>query len=164
MTTGTVKTQGSELYLVDASVTSSDPELVKLDCPTGVQGLGGAKDQIETTCLDTIGDKEYTGGLGNPGQVTVPFNFIPRAFSHRSLLALKKSGAVLAWILCLSESTEAPTVDSDGNIVAPTTRSSFEFSGYVADVNFDIATNEIVRGTLTIQRSGDVELNAYVPA
>jgi len=164
MTTGTVKTQGSELYLVDASVTSSDPELVKLDCPTGVQGLGGAKDQIETTCLDTIGDKEYTGGLGNPGQVTVPFNFIPRAFSHRSLLALKKSGAVLAWILCLSESTEAPTVDSDGNIVAPTTRSSFEFSGYVADVNFDIATNEIVRGTLLIQRSGDVELNAYVPA
>lgn len=164
MTTGTVKTQGSELYLVDASVTSSDPELVKLDCPTGVQGLGGAKDQIETTCLDTVGDKEYTGGLGNPGQVTVPFNFIPRAFSHRSLLALKKSGAVLAWILCLSESTEAPTVDSDGNIVAPTTRSSFEFSGYVADVNFDIATNEIVRGTLLIQRSGDVELNAYVPA
>ncbi len=164
MTTGTVKTQGSELYLVDASVTSSDPELVKLDCPTGVQGLGGAKDQIETTCLDTVGDKEYTGGLGNPGQVTVPFNFIPRAFSHRSLLALKKSGAVLKWILCLSESTEAPTVDSDGNIVAPTTRSSFEFSGYVADVNFDIATNEIVRGTLLIQRSGDVELNAYVPA
>ena len=164
MTTGTVKTHGSELYLVDASVTSSDPELVKLDCPTGVQGLGGAKDQIETTCLDTVGDKEYTGGLGNPGQVTVPFNFIPRAFSHRSLLALKKSGAVLKWILCLSESTEAPTVDSDGNIVAPTTRSSFEFSGYVADVNFDIATNEIVRGTLLIQRSGDVELNAYVPA
>ncbi len=164
MTTGTVKTQGSALYLVDASVSSSDPELVKLDCPTGVQGLGGAKDQIETTCLETIGDKEFAAGLGNPGQVTVPFNFIPRAFSHRSLLAYKESGEVLEWILCLSESTEAPTLDSDGAIVPPTTRSSFEFSGYVADVNFDLATNEIVRGTLLIQRSGNVQLNAYVPA
>lgn len=164
MTTGTVKTQGSKLYLVDRSVSSSDPELVQMECPTGVQGLGGAKDQIETTCLDTIGDKEYVGGLGNPGQVTVPFNFIPRAFSHRSLLALKTAGEVLDWILCLSESTEEPTLDSDFAIVPPTTRSSFQFRGYVADVNFDLATNEIVRGTMLIQRSGDVTLNAYVPA
>ena len=164
MTIGTVKTQGTELYFVDASVTSSQPDLIKLACPTGVQGLGGAKDQIEITCLDTVGDKEYAGGLGNPGSVSVPFNFIPREFSHQNLLELKRAGETLKWIACLSESTEAPTLDTDGAIVAPTTRSSFRFDAYVADVNFDVATNEIVRGTLTLQRSGDVQLFAYTPA
>lgn len=54
MTVGTVRTQGTELFFVDNSVTTSDPDLIKLACPTGIQGLGGAKDQIETTCLDTV--------------------------------------------------------------------------------------------------------------
>jgi hypothetical protein len=164
MTVGTVKTQGTELYFVDNSVTTSDPDLIKLACPTGVQGLGGAKDQIETTCLDTVGDKEFAGGLGNPGAVTVPFNLIPREYSHQNLFVLKTAGEVLSWIACLSEGTLAPSVDSDGVITAPAGRSSFEFQGYISDVNIDIANNEIVRGTLTIQRSGDVVFNAYTPA
>lgn len=164
MTVGTVRTQGTELFFVDNSVTTSDPDLIKLACPTGVQGLGGAKDQIETTCLDTVGDKEFAGGLGNPGVVTVPFNLIPREYSHQNLLALKKAGEILSWIACLSEGATAPTIDTDGVIAAPAGRSSFLFQGYIADVNIDIANNEIVRGTLTIQRSGDVVFNAYTPA
>ncbi len=164
MTTGTVRTQGTEVFFVDNTVSASQPDLIKLACPTGVQGLGGAKDQIETTCLDTIGDKEYAGGLGNPGVVTIPFNLIPRNFSHQVLFEFKRTGEVLEWIACLSESTEQPTVDSDGVITAPGTRSSFQFQGYIADVNIDIANNEIVRGTLTVQRSGNVVFNAYVPA
>jgi hypothetical protein len=164
MTTGLVKTQGTELFFVDASVSTSAPDLVKMACPTGVQGLGGAKDQIETTCLDATVDKEFAGGLGNPGTVSVPFNLIPRDFSHQTLFALKESGADLNWIACLSDGTEDPTLDSDGIIVAPTLRSSFRFVGYIADVNIDIATNEIVRGTLTIQRSGAVQFFGYTPA
>lgn len=164
MTVGTVKTQGTELYFVDNSVTTSEPDLIKLSCPTGVQGLGGAADQIETTCLDTIGDKEFAAGLGNPGQVSVPFNLIPREHSHQILFELKRTGVDLEWIACLSEGTAAPTVDTDGLISAPAGRSSFQFTGYIADVNIDVATNEIVRGTLTIQRSGNVVFNAYTPA
>jgi hypothetical protein len=164
MTVGTVKTQGSHLYFADESVSASDPELIKIACPTGVQGLGGAKDQIESTCLDTIGDKEYVAGLGNPGQVTVPFNLIPREHSHQILFTLKTNGETLHWILCLSDGANTPTIDTDGGITAPADRSSFEFDGYVADVNIDVATNEIVRGTLVIQRSGDVVFNAYTPA
>lgn len=164
MNVGTVRTQGTELFFVDNSVTTSDPDLIKLACPTGIQGLGGAKDQIETTCLDTVGDKEFAGGLGNPGVVTVPFNLIPREYSHQNLLALKKAGEILNWIACLSEGATQPTIDTDGNIAAPSGRSSFLFQGYIADVNIDIANNEIVRGTLTIQRSGDVTFNAYTPA
>src|SRR5690606_8924465 len=75
MTAGVVKTQGTHLYF--ANPTSTDPQLVKLACPTGMSGLGGAKDQTEITCLDNTDDKEYVPGLGNPGQVSVPFNLIP---------------------------------------------------------------------------------------
>lgn len=156
MTVGTVKTQGTELYFVDTA-SSSTPDLVKLSCPTGITGLGGAKDQVETTCLDTIGDKEFAAGLGNPGQVSVPFNLIPSDAGHQVLLDLKENGATLDWIICLSDGAAAPTLASDGvTIVPPTARSSFAFSAYIADVNIDIATNEIVRGTLTLQRSGNV--------
>lgn len=158
MTEGTVKTQGTELFTVDA-LSSSVASVLKFACPTGITGLGGAADQIEQTCLSTIGDKEYVGGLGNPGQVSVPFNFIPRNGSHQILFDLKESGDVLPWLIGLSDGTEPPTVDSNEDLVPPESpkRTSAKFNAYVADVNIDIATNEIVRGTLTLQRSGQVE-------
>lgn len=163
MTVGTVKTQGTELYFVDSS-TTSDTDMVKLACPTGISGLGGARDQVEITCLSTTGDKEYSAGLGSPGQVSVPFNLIPRDHSHQILFDLKESGETLKWLACLSEGTTAPTVDDDGLFIPPSGRSSIAFDAYIADVNIDIATNEIVRGTLTLQRSGSVVPHFYVPA
>lgn len=162
MTTGTVKTQGTELFFVD-TLSSSVADIVKLACPTGITGLGGAKDQIESTCLDTTGDKEFVAGLGNPGQVSVPFNLIPRDGSHQILFTLKEAGTVLNWLACLSESETDPTLDTDDTMIEPEDRSSFAFQAYVADVNIDIANNEIVRGTLTLQRSGSVVFNAYTP-
>lgn len=163
MTTGTVLTQGTELFVIE-TVSISDPNIMKMACPTGVTGLGGAKDQIEDTCLDTTGDKTYKGGLGNPGQVSVPFNLIPRDGSHQILLTLKELGTVLKWIVCLSESGTDPTMDTDLEFVAPTNRTSFRFDAFISDVNIDIATNEIVRGTLTLQRSGSVTAFFYTPA
>ncbi|MFY2945809.1 phage tail tube protein [Achromobacter xylosoxidans] len=155
MTAGIVKTQGTELYF---KTIGSTPTLVKMACPTGITGLGGAADQVETTCLDTQDDKEYTGGLGNPGQVSVPFNFIPTNASHQDLFDLKAGRDVLDWIILLSDGTAAPVLDSNDDIEAPAGRTSIKFQGYIADLNLDIANNEIVRGTLTIQRSGAVIL------
>lgn len=163
MTVGTVKTQGTELFVID-TITGSSPAVVKMTCPTGIQGLGGARDQIEKTCLDTTGDKEFEAGLGNPGQVTVPFNLIPRDGSHQSLFAWKSDGRNLQWVVCLSESSTDPTLDSDDDWVLPTDRSTIAFTAYVADVNIDVATNEIVRGTLLLQRSGDVSFVGFEPS
>ena len=155
MSEGVVKTQGTELFTVDA-LSSSVASVLKFECPTGITGLGGAADQLETTCLDTVGDKEFTGGLGNPGQVSVPFNFIPRSGSHQILFDLKESAEVMPWVIGLSDGTGTPTLDSNDDLVpqASPARTSIYFKGYVADLSIDIATNEIVRGTLTIQRSG----------
>ena len=152
----TVKTQGTKLYFVD-TLTSSVGAIVELACPTGITGLGGAADQIETTCLSATVDRTYTRGLGNPGQVSVPFNLIPTNVSHQLLFDLKEAGTTVSWLACLSDGTTAPsTLDSNDRIVAPAGRTSFAFDAYIADVNIDIATNEIVRGTLTLQRSGQV--------
>lgn len=162
MTTGVVRTQGTELFFVNPL--GSPTAIVKLACPTGITGLGGAGDQIEDTCLDTKGDKTFQRGLGTPGQVSVPFNLISVDASHQDLFALKDSGEVLSWLAALSEGSADPTViDSDGKIVPPTGRTSFGFEAYIADVNIDIATNEIVRGTLTLQRSGSVTPTWFTP-
>ena len=164
MTIGTVKTQGTELFLVDTLTTPGSPAVVKLACPTGITGLGGAADQIEDTCLDTVDEKTFKAGLGNPGQVSVPFNLIPRNGSHQFLFAWKQAGEVMKWLVCLSESTTQPTVDTDGEFSKPNDRTTIEFSAFVSDVNIDIATNEIVKGTLLLQRSGPVTFLGYSPA
>lgn len=150
MTVGTVATKGTRLHFaVSASA------ILKVACATGIQGLGGPRDQVETTCLDSE-EHEYTGGLPNPGQVTVPINFIPRSSSHQELTELKESGETISWMIVLSDQAGSPsTLDSDNRLVSPGATTA-EFLGYVADFNVDIATNEIVRATLLIQRSGAV--------
>lgn len=154
MTQGTVRTQGSELFYV-STIPASDPLVIKLSCPTGLTGIGGgAKDQLEDTCLDTVGDKTFKAGLGSPSPISVPFNFIPSSVSHQTLFDLKASGVVIPWMAGLSDGSAIPTLNSDGAMDPPALRTSVEFRGYVSEVNIDIATNEIVRGTLTIQRSG----------
>jgi len=156
MTTGTLKTQGTELFTVD-SLSSSAAAVLKFACPTGITGIGsGAKDQLEDTCLDNLVDKTYKAGLGNPGQISVPFNFIPSNGSHQILWDLKEAGDVLEWMVCLSDGVAVPTLDSNDDLVPPAApqRTSIAFDAYVSDLNIDVATNTIVIGTLTLQRSG----------
>lgn len=159
MTTGTLKTQGTELFFID-ELTTTDPTVVKLACPTGISGLGGPADQLDDTCLDST-ERTFKRGLGNPGQVSVPFNFIPSHASHQTLLALKADGRNLDFLIGFSDGNAVPEVDTDGAFVAPASplRTSAIFNAYVSDVNIDVATNEIVKGTLTLQRSGEVTWN-----
>jgi hypothetical protein len=148
-----VKTQGTELFLIDTY--SSEPAVVKMSCPTGISGLGGPADQIDDTCLDAD-ERTFVRGLANPGQVSVPFVFKPQAASHQLLFDLKEAGENLSWLICLSDGVSAPTLDSNDAFVVPADRTCFEFEAYISDINIDIATNEVVRGTLTLQRSGAV--------
>lgn len=144
-----IKTQGSNLFFIDSSA------VVTMQCPTGMTGLGGTRDQIETTCLNATDDKSYVSGLGNPGQVSVPFVFDPQASSHQTLLDLHDTGEVTSWAIGLSDGTAVPTLVS-GAFSFATSRTYAEFDAFVADIAIDIATNEVVRGTLTLQRSGSV--------
>lgn len=150
-----VKTQGTALYFA-----AGDPLAVnKMTCPTGINGLGGARDQIDDTCLDDTEDRSFVGGLGNPGTVSVPFVLKPTEADHHELFELKESGEKITWVIGLSDGTGAPTLGVDDEIEPPTARTTATFTAYVADVNIDIETNEVVRGTMELQRSGRVNWN-----
>lgn len=144
-----IKTQGTNLYFINSASVKT------LTCPTGITGLGGARDQIETTCLENTDDKTYLSGLGNPGQVSVPFVFDPSAADQKLLYTLHDTGEIVKWMIGFSDGTATPTIVS-GELTMASTRSAAAFDAFVADVNIDVATNEIVRGTLTLQRSGNV--------
>ncbi|WP_399696604.1 phage tail tube protein [Xenophilus sp.] len=153
-----IKSQGTELFW--ASGASAATRVV---CATSISGLGGAKDQVETSCLDNTEDKTFIGGLGNPGQVTVGFNVHKGEISHEDILALKAAGTVVSWGIYSSDAVTPPTVT--GSVMQPVVgRVSAIFQGYVADINIDIQGNDIWKGTITIQRSGPVTFDLLIPA
>ena len=160
MTAGVIKAQGTELFLLD-TVTGGNANILKMACPTGITGLGaGAKSQIDVTCLDATEDQEFIPGLGAPGQVSVPFNFIPTADSHQGVLTeLKESGQVLDWVIGFSDGTAPPTIGTDGELEWPTARTAARFQAYISEVTIDAATNDRVTGNMTLQRSGRVQWN-----
>jgi hypothetical protein len=143
-----VQSQGTELFL-----SSDGTAVVKMSCPTAITGLGGAADAIDTTCLDSV-EAESARGFKRPGQINVPFILLPQDASHQTILDdLDASGEVVDWTIALSDGTADPTITA-GEWTQPTTRTTVAFKGYVADVNIDINTGEVVRGTLIIQRTG----------
>jgi hypothetical protein len=158
MTVGTIRSQGTELFVAD-TVRHSTATIVKMLCPTGVQGLGGPRSQINDTCLDAKDEETFTAGLATPGQVTVPFNFIPSGQGHQFLFDWKEAGTKMRWMIGFSDGVAIPTLNGNGQFVPPASpqRTTAEFTAFVADVNLDIATNDIVKGTLLLQRSGAVQ-------
>jgi len=159
MTEGVLKTQGTELFLLNTLV-EPNPAILKMVCPTGITGMGaGTKSQIDVTSLDATEDQEFIPGLGAPGQISVPFNFIPTAAAHQGILTtLKESGRVFDWLVGFSDGTAAPTVNNK-KLAWPAARTSAKFQAYIAEVTIDAATNDRVTGTMTLQRSGKVTWN-----
>lgn len=149
-----VKSQGTHLYLIDKITTPATPALVKLECPTSISGVGGGtKNQINVTCLDEKEEERFVAGLKTPSALSIPYNFDPSAVSHQLLDALQADGSNIQFCLCLSDGDTAPTLTGDA-ITQPDGRTSVLFVAYVAENSLDIATNDIVKGTLSLQRSG----------
>ena len=146
-----LSTKGTELYFLFTD--SSGTSVVKLGCPKGIQGLGGSKSQIDTTCLDSE-EMEFSPGMGSPGAVTVNIDFDPTKISHRDLVEMDENDTITTWIIGLSDGTALPTVDSAGTVTYPATRTYIEFEGYIADLPLDFAVNQNVQSAASIQRSG----------
>lgn len=159
MTIGVIKSQGTKLYFVADNSSTSD--VFAVACPQSIEGLGGAANQIDKTCLDSL-EMEYERGMQNPSTVNVPINFIPRSASHQALLALRQSGETVPWMITAPGSPAPTAVGLDGYFVSPGP-SNLSFVGYVADFTINIATNDIWRGTLTIQRSGELRSDLPTP-
>lgn len=145
-----VKTQGTELFVLDETVSPS--VVVEIGCPTNYNPGGSTRDQIDTTCLGDT-ERTYESGLGTPAQETIELVFDPDDDSHRLLEAMQASGEKAQFYAGLSDGTNAPTA-SGGSLVAATSRTGFVFEASVAGVSYAIPTNDVVRATVTLQRSG----------
>ena len=151
-----LKTQGTELFIKNN--TGTEPVLLKFLCPTGITGLNsGGTDEIDISCLDDH-VRRFALGMSDGGECSVPFIFDPEANSHRAafdLMVLKDSTE--ACFACSDSETE-PTLNTEGNIVAPVGRTSFIVPCLVKNIPIDIAGNEVVRGTLTLRVNGPTVL------
>lgn len=152
-----IKTQGTHLYLKD--VTGTEPAVMKFACPTGITGLfSGSQDEIDETCLDdTV--RRFVLGLKDGGELSAPFIFDPTEnSSHRTVFALNVLNTTIEACICLSDGTSAPTLDSNGDFVAPANRTSIIVPVLVKAIPIDIAGNEVVRGTLPLRVNGSATL------
>lgn len=152
-----VETQGTEIFLLPDGETTP----MVMACPTAATKSGGARNMIEIMCLNAI-DPEFRSGTRTPTTWSIPFALIPTEASHQVLFDLADSGTPTPFLIALSDGTADPTVTT-GALTAPAGRTSFGFTAIVMDVAIDIATNEVVRGTLTLQVSGPITRTWKVP-
>lgn len=145
--------QGTQLYFVDPD----DDSIFEVECPTSFNPGGNPAAQLDDTCLGDTTAK-YKPGLRQPGQGTIAINADPTYASHIRLHELSQTdpSPVLKWVLGWSDGIGIPPtgVDSAGDFVLPTTRTWYEFSGYLSDFPFDFQLNTLVTSQVPIQRSG----------
>jgi len=148
-----LKTQGSQLYIIDPDA-SGGPEILTVECATSITGISASRDQIETTCLESPA-RTYEAGLAAPGSMSVTVSFDPTNESHVRLHELYTAGTKFDAALGLSDGTAAPTLDTDGEFVLPTTRSwLLMLDTFVQDYPFDLALNTVITSNMSLQLSG----------
>lgn len=157
-----VKTQGTQLYILDTTGSSGCDVLV-IECTTNLSGLSNPREQIETTCLESD-TRQYVGGLSTPGQLTVTVNFDPSNESHLKLYEFWKDNAdnFKAAIGVGVPVDSAPTATSGCEFDFPTDRDFVEFEGYVVDVPLEFQLNSIVTSAIPIQVSGSYTIHPKV--
>ena len=148
-----MKTKGTEIWFLKND--SNGFSIVKLGCPKGASGLGGAKTTVDETCLDSE-EMESGPGMGQPGAVTINLDLDFAKTSHRDLIEMDENDTETTWIIGYSDGPKSvvPVVDSAGTITYASTRSFVSFLGYIAELPQDIAVNANVASTLSVQRKG----------
>lgn len=144
-----VKTKGTNLYVIDPD----DGTMLTVGCVTSISGLTAARDQIETTCLDSEA-REYEAGMATPGSASFGINFDPADASHVRLHELYREGTKVDWALGWGDGTTVPTADTAGGFVLPETRTFITFNGYISDLPFDFSLNAVVTSSVSVQVSG----------
>lgn len=151
-----IKTQGTHIYIVDPDET--EPVVITVQCAISASGLNAARDQLESTCLESSA-RTYEPGLATPGQMSMTLNFDPSYASHTRIYELWQAGTKFELAIGLSDGTAAADVDSDGEFDLPTSRSFFVcHDAYFADVPIDLALNALVTANVSIQLSGFPDL------
>lgn len=148
-----IKTQGTQLYFIDPEP-SGGPEVLTVQCAISIDGIGGAREQIEVTCLEDIA-RAYEAGLITPGTMTVTIQADSRNESHVRLHELYVSGTKFDAAIGWGNGTDAPNIDSGDELDFPDTRDFIAmYQTYVSDFPFNFELNAVVTSAVTFQLSG----------
>lgn len=158
-----VKTQGSQLYIMDPDATGGC-QVLAIDCVVSLSGMSNPRQQIDVTCMESD-TRQFVGGLSTPGQVTVTVNFDPANESHYRIYELWRNNSdnFKAAIGYGGPVNTNPTVASDCEFDFPTTRTYIEFEAYVADVPLEAALNSVWTSAISFQISGPYTIFRATP-
>lgn len=151
------RTQGTMLYLIVPADESNPAEVLRVGCVTNLTGVSATRDQIETTCLESLA-RTYEPGMPTPGTATFTINFDPEDASHVAVHQLYRAGTKVDWAIGWSDGTADPTLATDGTFDLPDTRTWILFNGFPSDVPFDFALNTVVTSNVSIQLSDFPEI------
>lgn len=162
-------TQGSDLYVLVPAEGTGDPTIMRVQCVTEISSIGaGTRDQIDTTCISALVDRTSKPGLSTPGAVTSSTNYDVNDPSLDVLLAMRDAGTTTQFYVGLvdgsvpgtdEEDRPRPLVGVGGAVTFPATRTFVEWTGYVSEFGMDIASNNVVKSPISIQRSGSVVIH-----
>lgn len=98
-------TKGTHLWFQKA-----DGTLVRVQCAKSISGLDSTRDQIDTTCMDSVeGERSYESGLATHGTATLSIDLDPGKTGHKELKELHLSGTKVDWAIGQGDGTDAPT-------------------------------------------------------
>ena len=146
---GTLKTQGTQLWMVTAATTSVEiGNIISFNPPSP------AADEIESTNL-SLTAKEFVQGLIDYGEGSFEVNFDPSSAAHQAVLTGLAAGTTREFLIGFSDATTAvPSVTGSSFGTPPTTRSWVKFNGFIKGFVMQGGTNDLVKATLTIRNSG----------
>lgn len=149
---GELKTQGTQLYLLDNGV--SPAEVKRITNLSNIDGIGGAASDIDVTNFDSTA-REYLVGLVDNGQASFNFNLSPGSAVHQRLLAIR-GGSRYSWAVGMSDGTAAPTIAAGDVFSLPTGRSWLTFDASVQEATFTFQTDDAVRVQGSLRVSGSI--------
>lgn len=150
----TLKTQGTEIYILDA--TNSGSEVLKVGQVTGGSGVGGEAGDIDVTNLDSVA-REFRTGLKDNGSVSLNVDWDPSDASHQAIEDLVGGDNVRVLIAGAEADTE-PTYTSDFTI--PTDRTTLDFDAGILSFQKDFSTDDVWRASISMRVSGGITIQA----
>lgn len=171
MSTKFSSTQGSRLFFINES--ASPALIAPVAQMTGFTGLGGKKTKIPITNNDSVGTKEYAGGLMDAGELQFDLIWDFSNANHVLVQTLANSGnATLPFFYGVPHTpgggTIVPTFTgtiAGGNLVLkpPVTASpktyvcdGFTFNGYFSMFQIDAATDSVIKVKAGVQQTGGI--------
>lgn len=151
--------QGTQIYALLPTGASNALEVVKIEGVTSFNPGGQPADNIEVTPLDETDSKQYMKGLKSPAAATMGINVDGDYESHKKLFdVFNRDGSIeVKWAVGWSDGKDISPTVTGSNLTLPNTRTWTTFTGYIADFPFDFATNSVVSGQVSIQRTGKLE-------